>query len=104
MRKTYRALRLRTRNMLLQDWATDAPTPSYYDYLPSPSPHPFIGLRKFVAGRIHQMRAAKSDLAAHRSWLTKAQTQPAPDAELNLSPFGMPSSLALPDQRPGTSC
>ena len=65
MRKTYQALRTRIRNMLLQDWVTDAPTPAYYVFPPSLSPHPFMGLGKFVARRIHQMRAAKSYLAAY---------------------------------------
>jgi len=68
MKRTYQALRTRARNMLLQDWVTDAPTPPYYVFPPSLSPHPFMGLGKFVAGRIHQMRAAKSYLAAHTSW------------------------------------
>jgi len=68
MEKTYRALRARARHMLLQDWATDDPTPPYYEYPPSVTPHPFMGLGKFLAGRIHQMRAGKSYLAAHPSW------------------------------------
>jgi len=68
MQKAYQALRTRTRNVLLQDWVTDAPTPPYYDFPPSLTPHPFMGLGKFVAGRIHQIRAAKSYLAAHTSW------------------------------------
>ena len=54
--------------MLLQDWAKEDPTPLYYEYPPSLTPHPFMGLGKFVAGRIHQMRSAKSYLAAHPSW------------------------------------
>ena len=53
--------------MLLQDWATDAPTPPYYEYLPSLTPHPFMGLGKFFAGRIYEMRAAKGPPAAHPS-------------------------------------
>ena len=32
------------------------------------SPHPFMCLGKFMAGRIHQMRSQKSYLAAHPSW------------------------------------
>jgi len=68
MSRTHQALRARARNMLLQDWATDAPTPPYYEYPPSLTPHPFMGLGKFLAGRIHQMRSAKSYLAAHPSW------------------------------------
>ena len=71
MRKTYRALRARARHMLLQDWASEDPTPPYYEYPPSLSPHPFMGLGKFVAGRIHQMGAGKSYLAAHPSWSTE---------------------------------
>jgi len=68
MRRAYQALLSRPSNMLIQDWATDDPAPPYYEYPPSLSPHPFMGLGKFVAGRIHQMRAAKSYLAAHPSW------------------------------------
>jgi len=67
MRKTYQALRTRARNMLVQDWITDDPTPPYYEYPPSLSPHPFMGLGQFVTGRIHQMRSGKRYLAAHPS-------------------------------------
>ena len=65
LRKPYLALQTRARNMLIQDWVTDNPTPPYYEFPPSLSPHPFMGLGKFVAGRINQMRSAKSYLAAH---------------------------------------
>ena len=68
MRRTYQALRTRARNMLIQDWSNDDPTPPYYEYPISRSPHRFMGLGKFVSGRIHQMRSAKSYLAAHPSW------------------------------------
>ena len=71
MVKTYQALRTRGRKMLLQDWVIDAPTPPYYDFPSSLAPHPFMGLGKFVAGRIHPMRAAKRYLAAHTSWFDK---------------------------------
>jgi len=68
MRKTYQALRTRTRNILIPDWVTNDPAPRYYKYPPSRPPHPIMGLGKFVAGRIHQMRSAKRYLAAHPSW------------------------------------
>ena len=68
MTRAYQALHPRARNMLLQDWVTDVLTPPYYDFPPSLTPHPFIGRGKYVAGRIHQMRAAKSYLAADTSW------------------------------------
>ena len=68
MKKTYQALRAWARRMLLQDGAEDDPTPPYYEYPPSLTPNPFMGLGQFVAGRIHQMRAGKSYRAAHPSW------------------------------------
>jgi len=68
MRKTYQALQTRSRNMLIQEWVTDDTTPPYYEYPPSRSPHPFMGLGKFVAGRINQMRSTKGYLATHPSW------------------------------------
>lgn len=39
----------------------------YYPYNCSLEPHPFMGLGKFVAGRIYQIQARKSYLAAHPS-------------------------------------
>ena len=51
---------------LLSDWKETRPPPDYYPYHLSLSPHSFMGLPKFLAGRIHQMRSGKSYLAAHR--------------------------------------
>jgi len=59
MRRTNQALRTCARNMLIQDWVTDDPAHPAYEYRPSLSPHLFMGLGKFVAGRIHKMRSAK---------------------------------------------
>jgi len=63
----YTRLKLRAKQLLLSDWL-DTPAPPYYPFPPSTRPHPFMGLGKFVAGRIHQMRSGKSYLAAHPSW------------------------------------
>jgi len=68
MNTTYSALKASVRNALLEDWARFFPAPSYYRHLPALTPRPFMGLGKFVAGRIHQMRAGKSYLAAHPTW------------------------------------
>ena len=87
MRKTYQALRARARRMLLQHWAEEDPTPPYYDYPPSLTPYPFMGLGKFVAGRIHQMRAAKSYLAAHPSWSDKNPILTCPRCETEPETF-----------------
>ena len=68
MAHTYRALRTQAIDRLLKDWDADTPTPLYYQYPSRLSPHPFMGLGKFVAGSIQQMRLAKSYVAAHLSW------------------------------------
>jgi len=57
---SYARLKLRAKQLLL--------SPPYYPYPPSTRPHPFMGLGKFVAGRIHQMRSGKGYLTAHLSW------------------------------------
>lgn len=64
MTPTYRALKGRARAVLLSEWASDAPTPPDYKHPPLLSPYLFMGLGKFVAQRIHQMRASKSYLTA----------------------------------------
>jgi len=64
---SYARLKLRAKQLLLSDWSA-TPAPPYYPYPPLTRPHPFMGLGKFVAGRIHQMRSGKSYLAAHPSW------------------------------------
>ena len=50
----------------MNDWKESRPPPDYYTYHLSLSPHSFMGLPKFLAGRLHQMRSGKSYLAAHR--------------------------------------
>ena len=64
---SYARLKLRAKQPLLSDWSA-TPAPPYYPYLPLTRPYPFMGLGKFVAGRIHQMRSGKSYLAADPSW------------------------------------
>jgi len=64
---SFTRVKLRAKQLLLSDWSS-TPAPPYYPYLPSTRPHPFMGLGKFVAGRIHQMRSGKGYLAAHPSW------------------------------------
>ena len=64
---SYARHKLRAKQLLLSDWST-TPAPPYYPYPPSTHPHPFMGLGKFVAGRIHEMRSGKGYLAAYPSW------------------------------------
>ena len=87
MARTYHALRTRTRYMLIKDWATDAPTPTYYKHPPCLSAHPFRGLGKLVAGRIHQMRAAKSYIMAHPYWFEEYPSLTCPRCSLNQERF-----------------
>src|SRR5207302_9498322 len=57
-----------SRTLLMDHWTLQAPPPLYYPYKPTTVPHAFMGLDRFSAGRIHQMRAGKSYLAAQSSW------------------------------------
>jgi len=68
MTNAYRALKGRTRLLLLEEWRRLEPPPPYYTFPLSLTLHPFMGLGKFMASRIHQMRAQKSYLATHPSW------------------------------------
>ena len=68
MDSTNSTLTKRVREKLLAEWASLFPTPRYYLHPPALFPRPFMGLGKFVAGRIHQMRAGKCYLAAHPTW------------------------------------
>lgn len=69
---SYSAVKFRARAYLLRDWETSDPPPSYYCYPLTTIPHPFMGLDRFTSGRIHQMRAGKSYLAAHPNWGNEA--------------------------------
>ena len=66
--KSYSSLKRESRTLLMDHWTLQAPPPLYYLYKPTTVPHAFMGLDRFSAGRIHQMRAGKSYLAAHLSW------------------------------------
>jgi len=68
IKAAYSSLKAKACLLMLDDWRLDHPPPPYYSFLLSLTPHPFMGLGKFMAGRIHQMRAQKSYLAAHPSW------------------------------------
>ena len=68
MMRTYKALKNRSRLQMLAEWDSHHPSPNYYTYRGCLDTHPIMGLDKVIAGRLHQMRADKSHLAAHPSW------------------------------------
>jgi len=68
MDSPYSALKKRVREKLLAEWASPVPTTGYYLDPPALHPRRFMGLAKFVTGRIQQMRAGKRYLAAHSTW------------------------------------
>jgi len=68
---SFTALKKESRAILLLHWTSLAHPPPDYAYFPSLTPHPFMGLPKFLAGRPHQMRSGKSYLAAHPSWYNR---------------------------------
>ena len=63
----YRALKRRAQTLMMGHWRSLS-LPDYFPYPLRLSPHLFMGLGKFMAGRIYQMRSQKSYLAAHPSW------------------------------------
>ena len=67
MTNAYQALKWRAQTLTMEDWRSLL-LPDYYPYPLRLSLHPFMGLGKFMAGRIHQIRCQKSYLAAHPSW------------------------------------
>ena len=82
MDNTYSGLKKRIRETLLDEWSSLFPTPGYYLHSPALQPRPFMALGKFVGGRIHQMRAGKSYLAAHPTWRS-------PDADTSCPRCGL---------------
>ena len=72
--RSYPRLKLESNNLLIKEWDEAAPDPARYPYRPSLRPHPFMGLDKFSAGRLHKMRSGKSYLRAHSSWDNDAPT------------------------------
>jgi len=82
MDSTYSALKKRVRAALLAEWGSLFPSLGYYLHPPAMAPRPFIGLGKFVAGRIHLMRAGKGYLAAHPTWRS-------PDADTSCPHCGL---------------
>jgi len=55
MDNTYGALKKRVRETLLKQWPRLFLTSGYYHHPPALNPRPFMGLNKFIAGRIHQI-------------------------------------------------
>ena len=71
------ALRRKAQSLMMDHWHS-LPLPEYYSYPLRLAPHPIIGLWKFIAGCIHQMRARKSYLAAFSSWFNASDSKLCP--------------------------
>lgn len=67
MTNAYRALQRRAGHLMMDHWRS-IPFPEYYPFPLHLSPHAFMGLEKFIAGHLHQMRSQKRYLAAYPSW------------------------------------
>lgn len=79
---TYSALRKRVREALIQDSPQLFPPPSYHHHPQVMHPQPIMGLCKFVAGCMHQIRARKSYPAPKPTW-------PAPEAYTSCPPCSL---------------
>lgn len=88
MMGTYKALKARSRELLMREWEAMDPTPAYYTHPCRLVLHPFMGLDKFIAGRIHQMRAQKSYLAGHPSWWSEDPHTSCPRCRSSPETFG----------------
>ena len=77
MTNAYSALKRRAKALMMKHWRS-LPLQDYYPYPLPLSPHPVMGLGKFMAGRIHQMRSHKSYLSAHPSWVNAHDSQLCP--------------------------
>ena len=95
MTNTYRALKLRAQTLVMDHWRSLS-LPDYYPYPLRLTPHSFMGLGKFMAGRNHQMRSLKSYLAAHPSWFNAETSRTAPFVGRSPKRSAMPSSAILP--------
>jgi len=84
---SFTTLKKESRAILLLHWSFLAHPPSDYKYLPSLTPHPFMGVPKFLAGRLHQMRSGKSYLAAHPSWYNRDTPSTCPRCRLAAETF-----------------
>jgi len=94
--RSYPQLKLKCKNLLMEEWDRAAPDPARYPYQPSLKPHPFMGLDKFTAGRLHQMRSGKSYLRAPTLPGTAMPPPRAPVARVHPRHSNTPSSTAPP--------
>ena len=72
--KAYRTLKRQAPTLMIDHWRS-LPLLSYYPYPLRLSPHPFMSLGKFMAGRIHQVRSQKSYLVGYPSWFNADDSQ-----------------------------
>jgi len=98
MNNTYSTLKKRVREALLAEWASLFPTLGYYLHPPALSSRPLMGLGKFVAARIHQMRAGKSYMAAHPTWRSRDANTSCPHCGLEPETFEH-AHLAYPSRQ-----
>jgi len=78
MKAAYFSLKAKARLLILDNWRLEHPPPPYYSFPLALTPHPFMGVGKFMASRIYQMRAQKGYLAAHPSWSASGPSQRCP--------------------------
>ena len=84
---TYKALKVRAQLLMMSEWDSLHPPPRCYTYPCRLDPRPFMGLDKFITGRLHQMRAHKSYLATHPSWWSVDPNTACPRCRFNAETF-----------------
>jgi len=89
---TYKRLKAQAKQHLLIDWGS-VPAHEYYLYPPAVCPHPFMGLGKFIAGRIHQMRSGKSYLVVYTLWENPDRDRTCPNC--SVAPQSFENAIVL---------
>ena len=87
MARTYKALKVRSQLLMTGEWDSFHPPSNYYTYPCRLDPHPFMGLDRFIAGRLHQIRAHKSYLAAHPAWWSEDPDSSCPSCRSDAETF-----------------
>jgi hypothetical protein len=77
----YHALKAKVKASASVDLTRSCRASDTKSYPFSHSPHPFMALPRFIAGRIHQMRSGSSYLAAHTSWHDQGVSTLCPSCE-----------------------
>jgi len=95
--RSYPQLKRLCHDLLMKEWEDRSSDSNRYLYRPLLKPHPFMGLNKFDAGRLHETQSGKSYLCAHPAW---DDDRPTTCPRCNQAPENLEHSLSCPAREP----